>query len=485
MTSPSPFVDFVRGETLPSILQAFESVKLDLLSPQSNKIKPLDFFDALAKNTPSSLFAAHKVMSGPLKTMVNSPVYTPYREACKRYSVLVVGAGIAGLRSAIECALVGCQAVTVVEKRESYTRNNVLHLWQAVVADFRELGFKDFFGKFAVGGLDHLPIWRIQIILTKIALLLGVEIRIGTSYQKSSFDPLTGDYVATLSTVSSDAQGLQEIRGFNVLVGAEGEKSLVATEFDFIKKELSFGQAIGITANFALQGTQQERNLNEGGFISYMNRDFFNLLAQQSIQLENLVYYSSDTNYFVVTAKKDCLLGNGVLVEDKSSSEELTAPANVSRVKLELFMQKIAELYGLSGCKFATINSVNDVALFDFSKKHTTVTPSKVISQGGQHPLVVGVVGDAAINPFWPQGTGAAHAVMSAMDLAWTLCQLAPLLPSPMDPVDQGQLDAAVAGPLAEHDKLHNFLQTANPDNIKKVDGSPRTSQTIDPKTRY
>lgn len=68
---------------------------------------------------------------------------------------LVLGAGPCGLRTAIELALLGAQVV-VLEKRETFSRNNVLHLWPYTIYDLRGLGAKKFYGKFCSGSLDHI-----------------------------------------------------------------------------------------------------------------------------------------------------------------------------------------------------------------------------------------------------------------------------------------------------------------------------------------
>lgn len=75
--------------------------------------------------------------------------------------VLVVGAGPIGLRTAIDCAFLGCDVV-VVEKRRAFTRNNVLHLWPFTIKDLRELGAKKFFGKFCAGAIDHVSKWNLH-----------------------------------------------------------------------------------------------------------------------------------------------------------------------------------------------------------------------------------------------------------------------------------------------------------------------------------
>ncbi|ESN92086.1 hypothetical protein HELRODRAFT_184518, partial [Helobdella robusta] len=73
---------------------------------------------------------------------------------CERF-VFIIGCGPCGLRMAIESALLGCQ-VTVVDKRDGFTRNNVLHLWTFLIHDLKSLAAKQFFGKFCSGSIDHI-----------------------------------------------------------------------------------------------------------------------------------------------------------------------------------------------------------------------------------------------------------------------------------------------------------------------------------------
>ncbi len=69
--------------------------------------------------------------------------------------VLVVGAGPCGLRAAIECALLGARVI-VVEKRERFSRYNVLHIWPFVIQDLKNLGAKILYPKFCAGSIDHI-----------------------------------------------------------------------------------------------------------------------------------------------------------------------------------------------------------------------------------------------------------------------------------------------------------------------------------------
>lgn len=107
--------------------------------------------------------------------------------------ILVIGGGISGLRAAIECLLIGAQGLLVrkcpkftadlvsfftvvcVEKRDEFSRNNVIHLWPNVINDMYTFEAKRLYGQFCVGSIDHIAIRQLQIILLKIAVLYGVK----------------------------------------------------------------------------------------------------------------------------------------------------------------------------------------------------------------------------------------------------------------------------------------------------------------------
>ena len=83
---------------------------------------------------------------------------------CENQNVLIVGAGPCGLRTAIEAAFLGAQVV-VVEKRDRFSRNNVLHLWPFLIVDLKNLGAKKFFGQFCAGAIDHISKYFIQYVM--------------------------------------------------------------------------------------------------------------------------------------------------------------------------------------------------------------------------------------------------------------------------------------------------------------------------------
>uniref|UniRef100_A0AAY4B2I3 FAD-binding domain-containing protein n=1 Tax=Denticeps clupeoides TaxID=299321 RepID=A0AAY4B2I3_9TELE len=228
-------------------------------------------------------------------------------EVCAENKCLVLGAGPCGLRTAVELSLLGAQVV-VLEKRESFSRNNVLHLWPFTIRDLRELAAKKFYGKFCSGTLDHISIRQLQLILLKVALVLGVEVHMGVEYKGLQEPSGAKGWTARVTPAGHPAAAYQ----FDVFISAGGGRYVPE---GFRIKELRGKLAIGITANFTNHHTKAEAQVPEiSGVARIYNQAFFQDLDRvMGIDLENIVYYKDDTHYFVMTAKKKSLLERGVI----------------------------------------------------------------------------------------------------------------------------------------------------------------------------
>jgi len=184
--------------------------------------------------------------------------------------------------------------------------------------------------------------------------------------------------------------------------------------------------------------------------MSIYSQDYFGKLQEEHhIQLENLVMYHDETHYFVMTPKKDCLLAKGVLIQDTSDTTELLSSSNINREALKSFVREVTDYCKLpSSCGFATrsvtieyhnsqyadfhsrsshehmAGDQDDVEIFDFSRKQLSIEPAHMIETDDRDPnktLLILLVGDALVEPFWPQGTGANRALLSALDASWTI----------------------------------------------------------------
>ncbi|XP_022375856.1 F-actin-methionine sulfoxide oxidase MICAL1 isoform X2 [Enhydra lutris kenyoni] len=296
------FESFLQAQLCQDVLSSFQGLceALGLEPggglPQYHKIKAqLNYWSA------KSLWAK-------LDKRAGQPVYQQGR-ACPNTKCLVVGAGPCGLRAAVELALLGARVV-LVEKRTKFSRHNVLHLWPFTIHDLRALGAKKFYGRFCTGTLDHISIRQLQLLLLKVVLLLGVEIHWGVTFTGLQPPPKKGSGWRAQLQPSAPAQ-LANYE-FDVLISAAGGKFVPE---GFTVREMRGKLAIGITVNFVNGRTVEETQVPEiSGVARIYNQSFFqSLLKATGIDLENIVYYKDDTHYFVMTAKKQCLLRLGVL----------------------------------------------------------------------------------------------------------------------------------------------------------------------------
>ncbi|XP_076758682.1 molecule interacting with CasL isoform X4 [Xylocopa sonorina] len=390
-------------------------------------------------------------------------------KACPNTRVLIIGGGPCGLRSAIEAQLLGAKVV-VVEKRDRMSRNNVLHLWPFVIQDLRGLGAKKFFGKFCAGAIDHISIRQLQCILLKVALILGVEF-----HESVSFDSLIpppenqeeGKIGWRAKTTPADHPVSQY--EFDVLIGADGKRNTLE---GFKRKEFRGKLAIAITANFINKRTEAEARVEEISGVAFIfNQKFFKELYQETgIDLENIVYYKDDTHYFVMTAKKHSLIDKGVILQDHADTAKLLAKENVDREALMLYAREAAEFsteYQMMDMEFA-VNHYGqpDVAMFDFTSMYAAENASRVLERRG-HRLLMILVGDSLLEPFWPTGSGCARGFLSSLDACWAIKGWGASV-SPLEVI-------------AERESIYRLLGQTTPENLNR----DYATYTLDPHTRY
>uniref|UniRef100_A0A1I8PQT2 F-actin monooxygenase n=2 Tax=Stomoxys calcitrans TaxID=35570 RepID=A0A1I8PQT2_STOCA len=386
--------------------------------------------------------------------------------ACTGTRVLVIGAGPCGLRTAIEAQLLGAKVV-VVEKRDRISRNNVLHLWPFVITDLRNLGAKKFYGKFCAGSIDHISIRQLQCILLKVALLLGVEIHEGVSFDRT-IEP-SGDGCGWRAQVSPADHAVSHYE-FDVLIGADGKRNTLE---GFKRKEFRGKLAIAITANFINKKTEAEAKAEEISGVAFIfNQSFFKELYHTTgIDLENIVYYKDETHYFVMTAKKHSLIDKGVIMQDFADPAELLAPINVNTEKLLDYAREAAEFstkYQMPNLEFA-VNHYGkpDVAMFDFTSMFAAESSCRVIVRHGFR-LLQCLVGDSLLEPFWPTGSGCARGFLSSMDAAYAI----KLWANPAN---------STLGVMAQRESIYRLLGQTTPENLQRDTGG----YTVDPATRY
>ncbi|XP_067292226.1 F-actin-monooxygenase mical2b isoform X2 [Pseudorasbora parva] len=456
------FENFVQATTCKGTLQAFSILCRQLeLNPSDHR----GFYSSLKA---AITYWKAKGLWGKLDKRASHKEYNKGK-VCADTRCLIIGGGPCGFRTAIELALLGAKVV-VIEKRDTFSRNNVLHLWPYTIHDLRNLGAKKFYGKFCAGSIDHISIRQLQLMLLKIALIVGVEVHVNVEFVKLLEPP---------ENQGTDGPGWRtEIRPtdhpisdyeFNVIIGADGRRS---TLDGFRRKEFRGKLAIAITANFVNRNTTAEAKVEEISGVAFIfNQKFFLELKEETgIDLENIVYYRDNTHYFVMTAKKQSLLDKGVIINDYIETERLLANDNVNQEALLSYAREAADFgtnYQLPSLDYA-INHYGqpDVAMFDFTCMYASENAALLREKCG-HQLLVALVGDSLLEPFWPMGTGCARGFLAAFDTVWMVKGWA----QGKEPLDL----------LSERESIYRLLPQTTAENISKN----FEQYTIDPATRY
>ncbi|XP_056117359.1 protein-methionine sulfoxide oxidase mical3a isoform X33 [Rhinichthys klamathensis goyatoka] len=456
------FDRFVQATTFKGTLKAFQEL-CDFL-----ELKPNEYRVFYHKLKSKLNYWKAKALWVKLDKRASHKEYKKGR-ACANAKCLIIGAGPCGLRTAIELGFLGAKVV-LLEKRDAFSRNNVLHLWPYTIQDLRGLGAKKFYGKFCAGAIDHISIRQLQLMLLKVALLLGIEIHVNVEF-KGLIEPpedQENERIGWRAEVHPRTHPVNELE-FDVIIGADGRRNTLS---GFRRKEFRGKLAIAITANFINRNTTAEAKVEEISGVAFIfNQKFFQDLREATgIDLENIVYYKDDTHYFVMTAKKQSLLEKGVILHDYADTEMLLSRANVDQKALLSYAREAADFstnQQLPKLDFA-INHYGqpDVAMFDFTCMYASENAALVRQRNG-HKLLVALVGDSLLEPFWPMGTGIARGFLAGMDAAWMVRSWA-----------NGSSPLEV---LAERESVYRLLPQTTPENVSKN----FSHYSVDPATRY
>uniref|UniRef100_A0AAQ4R908 F-actin monooxygenase n=1 Tax=Gasterosteus aculeatus aculeatus TaxID=481459 RepID=A0AAQ4R908_GASAC len=324
--------------------------------------------------------------------------------------------------------------------------------------------------RFNVLGREGAFVSSLQLILLKVALLVGIEIHVNVEF-KGLIEPPEDqepERIGWRAEVHPRTHPVNELE-FNVIIGADGRRNTLP---GFRRKEFRGKLAIAITANFINRNTSAEAKVEEISGVAFIfNQKFFQDLKEATgIDLENIVYYKDDTHYFVMTAKKQSLLEKGVILHDYADTELLLSRANVDQAALLSYAREAADFstnHQLPALDFA-INHYGqpDVAMFDFTCMYASENAAMVRQRHG-HELLVALVGDSLLEPFWPMGTGIARGFLAAIDSGWMVRSWA-----------QGKTSLEV---LAERESIYRLLPQTTPENVSKN----FSHFSVDPTTRY
>lgn len=364
----------------------------------------------------------------------------------QKHHAVVVGAGPVGLRCALELHLLGADVV-VLERRSSFDRINRLHLWPWCGEDLKGWGAKVLEPPELSFGSDpdflHIGIGELQMLLFKACLLLGVQVFFGAEYLGSrpvdteSPEPAVWEVFSKqcdsgITEPGADRPGPAaptQLRGISILVGADGPRGSVArahcvelVENSGLRKEA----ALGIVVNFANRQSAAEKRMRSFSLARQFYESLFKDCEQQTgMALENIVcYIGPQTHYFVMTPTRKSLQHLGVLGVETAEGGAL---GNLDDAALGRAARAVAAFPWKpeqGPLPVETLDSpVGMPSLFDFSRTRRAASGFRVVVgpiSAGRTPakMLVGLCGDALIEPFWPEGLGIVRGFFAALDLA-------------------------------------------------------------------
>ena len=373
------------------------------------------------------------------------------KESAAPVRVVISGAGPVGLRAAVEAALNGF-TVHVLEKRDIFSRVNILMLWQQTADDLVAYGARSFYTKFTNRNIGNSPLHlgtrEIQLVFLKNALLLGVTFSYGSelvavqapasgegcwraiartaasteTHQTTGgvldFKPnkmsdyssgagqgkcnmlqqsdLDGTFALSADTpLPSEVLGLE----FDALLLAEGEWSPTCKRLGITKSIDRFTTAIGLVINMVLDPSEPKtKDPKMRSFTISPLDEIGRALKAAKIDFEFGEYLKGETHYIVLTIKKATLLAFGVLREDLSGPNLLTK-ANLDEPKLMTLSRQIATVIGLP--ESVEFTGFHPAKLFDFSTRARCLAPFRILgvrSGGAQAGQVAGM--DLEAQPF-------------------------------------------------------------------------------------
>lgn len=107
--------------------------------------------------------------------------------------------------------------------------------------------------------------------------------------------------------------------------------------------------------------------------------------------------------------------------------------------------------------------------MFDFTSLFQAENATRVLERQGKK-LLMSLVGDSLLEPFWPTGTGIARGFLAALDTAWACKRFS-----------EQKTERNCLELLCERESIYQLLSQTTHDNLNKN----YQEYTIDPSSRY
>ena len=141
-------------------------------------------------------------------------------------SALIIGAGPAGLRMAINLALLGCPDITVMDRRDWFSRKQIVQIWKITYRDLEKLGIRDIMPSFnSASGKKLIPITYLQHFLLRVALMLNVKVITNRRFQTIDFERKKIEFLNTENWENPQKEEIDT--DFDVIIDASGTRAVV------------------------------------------------------------------------------------------------------------------------------------------------------------------------------------------------------------------------------------------------------------------
>lgn len=454
----SSFKTFIAAQDLCETLAAFNNLVADCGLNGAKMQEPWHVYFHIRNAVYSRLGFRQKQLFRLLDARFNVDVYKQRYAANKR--VCIVGAGPVGLRAAVEVALLGGH-VSVLEKRTKFSRENRLHLWPWVVQDLASLGAKVLFKNFCRSKTYfHVSTRQLQIIVLKVALLVGVKVHSATSFE-SIVAPSSDKSGNPFYSIKTEPQ--IPVAEVTAVLGATGVNDQLAAPAGINRFVFSQKESLGIVCYFPNLETLEETKVKEFSWTTQLKHHMLNKMREIGVDLENIVYFRGEMHYLVMTPKRNNLLARGVVKQNYSNSKDLVKNDNINHSVLHAFIKRIIDFAGIP-----RRTDFTRVSLFDFTSLMRAEQAASVVSSHGKK-LYVGLVGDSLLEPVWHEGVGTCRGFLSALDAAWMIAQIG------------RKSDEQL---LADRELAYQVMRRLSGHHRDEMQKNVR-KYTVDPRTRY
>jgi len=431
---------------------------------------------------------------------------------------LVVGAGPCGLRAAVELLLLGAR-VTVVERDSVFSRINQLSLMRWCGEDLKGLGAAANSFSPSPGSL-YAATDRLQLLLLRTALLLGAEIYMGMSFERLSW--VDGSWWAMLRPQrgKSEASGERDsfppsqkappsIPGLAAIICAAGAGTTATAMLGCsLGNDLAWEPpsrwepVLGLVCNVAKTRTGSEVR-SFALARPFATSALLRAMEQTGVDLESVVHVNAPmAHFFLMMPSLRSLAAAGVIIDE--TAQPLLAPQNINAARLdELARRVLAHRFNDDPNVLEAPDDPSFPGYADNGPKLFEMRRSEQRPEGLQflHPpsrssddmgsgadwsvteesdpehdeesqnLLVAHVGDALIEPFWPEGLGLLRGFFGALDACSAIRQWA--------------IGATCAATQEAHQQAFQQLKAVHLSTKARILHDDERRYALAPETRY